>query len=123
MVVPYVPCLDEAALAGRAFVPMPEILLAGQPAIRLADPVAQPRREITVVGDQVFGDAVSSEVHTVAVNCARERNLTFASITLRNLGSGQIGFCAIDPYPALSDPAAVASVSDLLARTALDGAR
>ena len=123
VVVPYLPCVDEAALAGRPFVPMPETLLAGQPAIRLADPVAQPRREITVVGDQVFGDAVSPEVRTVAVSCTHERNLTLASITLRDLGSGQIGFCAIDPYPALSDPAAIAAVSDLLARTALEGVR
>lgn len=121
VVVPYLPCAEEAALRGKPFAPASEISLAGRPAIRLADPTAYPRRHIIVVGGRVFGDSVSPELREVAVRCALERNLTLADIIVRDLDSGQIGFCTIDPYPALSSPAVIEATADLLAQTALEG--
>ncbi len=121
VVVPFLPCMDEAALTGRPFVPIPETLLAGQPALRLADPDLYPRRRLTVVGQSVFGEVVTPKMRDMALAAVRTRNLTFAEISLRDLGAGKIGLCTIDPYPPLTDDAVIAAASDLLTRAALEG--
>jgi len=119
VVVPYLPCSDESALAGRPFEPMPEIMLTGQPVIRLADPVMRPRHHITVVGDRVFGEVVSPKIRKIALRAAQKRNLTLAELTLNIADGDQIGFCAIDPFPSFKDPATIEAAANLLGLTAL----
>jgi len=118
-VFPYASPVGEAVLTGRPPARHLTPLLAGQPAIWLADPAARRQRHVTVVGDQVFGDPVSLGVRAAAVNCARERNITIAGMTLTDGAADQVEFLAVDPFPRLGDPATVLAVAELLARTAL----
>jgi hypothetical protein len=108
---------DEAALAGLAFTPMSETLLAGRPAVRVSDPAEMQMREILVVGDRVIGEKLTPAIEAQAMAYTHSRNLTMAGLVVQGFEPGRVGFSGMNPTPNLASRSAVEAVCELLQAT------
>jgi hypothetical protein len=95
---------------------LPPVALGGGPALGMTHMESSERSWLTVLGDRVIGEKVSSSLAYRALDIARKRNLSLARLDVVTYEGGVDAIVSIDPYPAIDSPEIVEAVADLLIR-------